>query len=172
MPDYNISIRSLVQHAAVEFAVEEFEEVFDRLPDKIDVAVSAAATEAQQFWSEEAGRKLNTTRLRYQQSLYIYEDFTSSEGTVIGMHTEDKLVIAIEEGAPGFDLKPGFLKGGTRRVIPIPNPPKDMRVVTAGQGDDKWMHPGWPGLDLVGETDKQLDTVIIPKHLNKLFDSL
>ena len=47
-----------------------------------------------------------------------------------------------------------------------------MRIVTSGMGDTKWMHPGFPGINLVEETDKQLDEVIIPKHLEELFKSL
>jgi len=171
MANYDIEVRDLVQRAAVEFAVEEFDESFGKLPDKLDEIAKIAAEEGKQFWSEEAGRMLNSTRQRYQQALHVAEDFSGAGGIIIRMHTEDELVVAIEEGRPGFDMKPGLLKGAALRVIPI-GPVKDMRTVTSGMGDDKWMHPGWRGLKLVEMTDIQLDTVIIPKHLNELFDNL
>ncbi len=171
MADIN-DINDLVTRGALEFAIEDIDEALEVLPNRLKEVAGRAAVEGKEFWSEEAGRRLNTTRNRYQAALYIQEDFGAAGGLTIGMHPTDKLVIAIEEGAPGFDLKPGFLKGAARRVIPIPNPPKDMRVVTDQQGSDKWMHPGWDGMNLVDETDKQLDDVIIPKHLNELFDKL
>lgn len=168
-------INDFVNRAALEFAVEDFEESTEKLQDKLSDVAYKAAEDGKTFWSEEAGRRLNTTRNRYQESLYIYEDF--SEGVVIGMQPADKLVLAIEEGAPGFDLKPGFRKGqpGSSRMIPMAQPPSAnsaARFYFSDQRPDAWMHPGWKGMNLVDETDKQLDDIIIPKHLNELFDSL
>ncbi len=172
MPDVTKDVRDFMQRAALELAIEDLDESFGQIPDRIEEASAKAAEEAKKFWSEEAGRRLNTTRNRYQAALYIDEEFGEDGGLVITMHDTDKLVIAIEEGSPGFDLKPGFLKGGSRRVIPIPSPPKDMRVVTDTQGTDKWMHPGWDGLELAQETDKHIDEVIVPRHLNEIFENL
>jgi hypothetical protein len=162
-------IRNFVNRAALEFVVEEMEGL-DDLPDRLDDLAWRAAEEAKEFWREEAGRMLNTTRLRYQGAIEIYEDFQDG-GLVVGMNMGDQLVIDIEEGKPAYDLKPGFMGGRTHRVIPI-KPPGDMRSVVAGAGDAKWTHPGFRGLDLAGETDKQLDNVIIPKYLDELFNKL
>lgn len=165
----DIDVNGLVQRAAVEYAVEDFDSSMGTLESRMDMAIQSAAAEGMQFWSEEAGRVLNTTRHRYQQALYIYEDFSGESGTVIGLGAEDKLVVAIEEGAGPFDLKPGFLKGRNKAVIPIGNPRVARTVTDESTG---WIHPGWVALNLVVETDKQLDDVIVPKYLQELFGSL
>ncbi len=161
-----------ILHAlAVEWAVEEME-LPDDLDKRLDDLAYEAAVLAKQFWSEEAGRLLNTTRLRYQQSLEIYEDF-SGGGVVIGMNPKAKLSIAQEEGRPSYNLRATHLTGGAvRRVIPYPGASKDMRTMTADQADSKWQHPGFTALNLAEATENQLDRVIVPRLLNKLFDSL
>lgn len=163
-------ISEFVRRAAIEMAVEDIDESFGNLDDLVDNAVQDAADDALEFWEQEAGRMLNTTRKRYQESLYIYEDF-SEGGVVIGMNEQDPLVLNIEKGAEPYSMQEGLLGGSELRVIPI-GPPRDMRAIHSGTDPSKWTHPGFEGLDLAGETDKQLDEVIVPKHLQAIFDKL
>lgn len=166
MKRFDLEMADLVQTALVELAVEELSDLED-LPGKLDQIESDIGREALRYWQEESGKFLNTTRLRYQQSLSIYEDFAEG-GTVVSMATEDKLVIDIEEGKPSFDMKPGLLKGAERRVIPM-NKGTDMRILTKGTDDSKWQHPGFRGLHLAEATDEYINNTLLPKHLDELF---
>jgi len=164
------TINRLLESYIAEMAYDEIDMAAENIENHLDDTIYGIAREALEFWRNEAGRTLNTTRLRYQSALYIYEDF--SEGTVISLTTQnDSLLDAIENGATGFDMKPGLLKGAVRRVIPIGDKP-DFRTVSTSQGSDKWMHPGWEGINLKDVTDDYIDDVLIPKHLEKLLEKL
>lgn len=160
------NITHILNSAAIEFALEDLPDA-EALKTEIDKASWRAANKAKQYLIEESGRKLKTTRSRYANAIYIYEDFMEG-GIVVGVDNKDPLVDAIENGAPGFDMKPGLLKGRKIRVIPL-NKGKDMRTVSAGHGSDKWMHPGWQGLHLIEVLDEELDNTIIPDELNEMF---
>ena len=90
-------------------------------------------------WIDEAGRKLNTTRRRYQDSVQY-----TLEGPyrgVITLQAKDKgtqwLVLALERGVKGFDLKPGRLGKDNR---PAYYWSKHATIVAAG----KKKEPGDP----------------------------
>lgn len=162
------SVTDAVLRSAIELTVEETEK-FEELPDMVVEAAREIGADALHYWRTQAGMMLNTTRERYQQALEVSEDF--SDGVVVRMKEDDKLVVAIECGKQSFDLKPGFLKGRPARVIPI-NPPRDMRTVTSGTDASKWIHPGFTALNLAEETGSYIDDELVPNKLEELFNKL
>jgi hypothetical protein len=165
---YDLEIAQFTAAAATELAVEEIENL-DKFQEEFENAKWSIAQEALDFWKNSAGLHLDTTLNRYQQSLYVYEEF--GEGVVVGMQETDKLVVSIEEGAPPYNMQKGLLGGALRKVIPIGGW-RDMRVVTAGADSSKWQHPGFRGLNLVDEVDDHIDAVLVPAHLEKIFENL
>lgn len=162
------NVADFLRRAAVTYAIEEVSDV-DKLADALDDAAAEIGDQALEYWQREAGQMLNSTRERYQQSLYVYEEF--GEGVVVGQREDDQLVLDIENGKPAFDLKPGFLAGGTRRVIPVGSP-RDMRTLTTGTNNEKWIHPGFRGLHLAEATDKYIDEVLVPAALERILKNL
>jgi len=149
--------------------VYEVAQDMDLTEDEIEEAAYKSAQEALEFWRNEASRRLDSTRDRYVDAIYIYEDF--GEGVVIGLSETDEMVIHLEQGYGRFDMKPGLLQGRDSRVIPIRERsymPVHFRTVTKRQGADKWIHPGWEGLHLVEEVDRELDNKIVPKYIEEL----
>ncbi len=164
-------IVDFIRRAALEFAIEDLDDSFGDIGDRLDDASLLVALEAKAFWQAEAGRTLNTTRLRYQSTIYISEDFTGNKGIFVAMSEQDPLILNIEQGADSYDLKPGLLAGRDSRIIPI-KPFTQMPLLTRWDSETSWIHPGFVGLDLAGETDAYIDEVLIPKHLEELFGNL
>lgn len=145
--------------------------------EAMEDAAWKAAQEGKKYWETLASQSLKTTRPQYVQALYVYESF--SEGVVLGLNTEDNhLVRAIEQGGAPFDMKPGLLKSGHRRkegggryrVIPLA--PNTFRTVSTDMGKDEFFHPGWLGLNLKEEVEKELDENILPKYLEEAYRGL
>lgn len=162
------SINDTVMRAALELAIEETEKL-DELPGMVVAASREIGEAALHYWKTQAGMMLNTTRERYQNTLYL-DDSTPNEIRV-RMRDDDQLIIDIEDGKQPFDLKPGFLRGQPARVIPI-NPPRDMRTVTSGTDPSKWMHPGFTALNLVEETERYIEDELVPNKLDEMFGDL
>lgn len=88
---------------------------------KLPSAVRKIAMEGKSFWKAEAGRKLRASRNAYQQGI----NFTMVDTLSFELTLTDPLGVAVETGAPGFDMKPGLLKNalpwpptGQKRKIP------------------------------------------------------
>lgn len=161
-------INDMVRRAATQYMAEDLDRL-DEFTTKAEEAAWEIGVEAKEFWSSEAARHLNTTRLRYQNALEVYEDF--SEGVTVQLNPDDSFVTEIEEGTPGYDMKPALLGGEIRRVIPI-GPTGEMRVVSRDQGSEVWMKKAHPGLKLEEVVDAHTENAIIPTHLNRLFEEL
>jgi len=162
--------------AVTNKTIHEMQSAVEELPsdkafrEAMEDAAWKAANEAKDLWENEAKKKLKSTRDRYVKTLYIYESF--GEGVVIGMDVgQDKLIDAVENGAPGFDMKRGLLGGRRTRRIFIKNP-GNFKTVNNGMSDDQFMHPGWVGLHLTEEIEKELFNKILPKYLDEAFQAL
>jgi hypothetical protein len=132
-----------------------------------------AAKEAKDFWSEEAGRNLNTTRERYQAQISIYEDYGDNSVAVVLNEENDRLVGGLESGSKPYDMKAGLLDGRQKRIVNMGGPGiTKFKTVTQAPQNAKWQHPGFPGLKLVDIVEDELDNAIIPKYTEKLFKDL
>jgi hypothetical protein len=158
-------IQKMFQNLLTDMAIEELNPIRN-LPNEIEDMSWEAAKKARTYWEQQAGQMLSTQRLPYQQAISVYEDYGEGGGVVVGLSTENKLLLAIEEGAPSFDMKPGLLAGRESRVIPI-GPPGQMRTVTTRQPAHMWVHPGFDGLRLAEDVDQYLDDVILPELLDE-----
>lgn len=85
---------------------------------KLPGLIRRIALAGKNFWKSEAGRRLKTSRKRYQEAVDF--DILGSLDAVIAI--SDTFAADIEFGAPGFDMKPGFMKGakpwGRKRKFP------------------------------------------------------
>lgn len=134
-------------------------------------AFQKAVNEAVDFWKTAAGQRLNTTRDQYISAIRG-DVVTDSDGMPIAdLRLEgDELVSAIETGAPGFDMKPGFLAGKTFARVPVA--PDTIRTVNLDTSANKFLHPGWPGLNIREDVANELLDNILPKHITALMDEV
>lgn len=91
------------------------------LRKKLPATLRRIAIEGKSFWKAEAGRRLKSARTKYQQAidLQIVDDF-SFYLTLTG-----PFAYGIEEGRPGFDMKPGLMRNA------LPWPPKKRKFPRA-----------------------------------------
>jgi len=173
MARYNHLIQNMIRDITTKM-VDGMLPNADELEDMIIDASWEAAEEAKDFWSAEAGRVLNTTRERYQRQIGTYQSFEDADaGIVVMLNTDnDKLVKAIEDGAPKYSLKPGFLQNRQTRVIPMKVASPPFRTVSAKAQATPWEHPGFIGLKLAEIVDDELDQTILPKHATRIFKKL
>lgn len=134
---------------------------FDRLLEKYSQDI---AREARDFWIAEAGRRLKSSKRRYQDAIVL----ESVSGGGFTMSLNDPLAIAVETGAPGFDMKPGLMG----KVVPMNLEKSEsasytptFRTVTQ-QG--KWKHPGWEARNIADAVIDEVTEVIIPKYIQKI----
>lgn len=158
----------------VEFP-EELRDFEKRIKRKLPGTMRRIALEGKSFWKTLAGQKLKSSRNAYQKGL----DFEIVDDLSFYLTLEGYIPYSVEMGRNGFDMKPGLLKNAKSRVIPLNvnryinmTKPTVFRTVSVTSRPDSWMHPGWKGKKLSDEVVKELDTAIIPKHLNKLFQEL
>lgn len=70
------------------------------------------AQQAYHEWQEEAGRRLKTTRRRYQDAIQLVVDGNKAELRLQAKDASTQwLVNALEYGVESFDMKPSRLKG-------------------------------------------------------------
>jgi hypothetical protein len=90
----------------------DFEKISRELHKVIGEGLRTLTMQAYEEWQNEAGRKLKTTRRRYQDSLhYTIKSETEAE---ITLYSKDKktawLVTSIERGVEGFSIREAVLK--------------------------------------------------------------
>jgi len=78
-----------------------------RITRKLPGLIRRITVEGKNFWKSEAGRKLKSSRTRYQAAI----DFDISSSTSATLSLTDSFALDIEFGSPGFDMKPGFMRG-------------------------------------------------------------
>ena len=152
-----------------------------KLKAKLQSALNRIGRDGKNFWKSEAGRRLKSSRLAYQNSIEWSADIHDrvSIGLTSGTDRENKLANAVETGFAKFDMKPGLLAGRDYRVIPLNvnrnivfRNPKVFRVVSTKSPSNSWIHPGFDGVDIADTVVDQLNEVIIPKRIGDLLDNL
>lgn len=87
-------------------------------------------------WNYQAQKEIKTKAAEYMQGV----SFTMTDDGV-DVTVQGWFPVALEQGTPPYDLKPGFLKGGkTHRVIPFAD--GGFRTVSASSPPGSWWHPG------------------------------
>lgn len=154
------------------------EELYDAMCDAtIDIAV-----EARNYWEAVAGQTLNKTRDRYIKALEFVQKADNEISIQLNPGKEHTFANMLEGGWESFDMKPGFLKGRTYRVIPLDTPSgKLFRTVSLTSPDSSWRNLGkWSGklgqrkegYNLREEVAKELEDNIIPRHLDRIISEL
>ncbi len=144
---------------------------------RIDLLMRNVAEKAEAHWKELAESKLTSTRKIYQDNIKIVEGFNSYY-VILGNYTDKApLAIAVEDGAPGFDMNPehgGLRKGRTRRLIPLwkGHPTETTKPVWVEKDSTGWKHPGWKGIHLVDKVVKHLVDTVIPEELDSLLNDV
>jgi hypothetical protein len=126
------------------------------------------AGEARDFWISEAGRRLKSSKRRYQDSI-VLEGGASASGFTLSL--SDPLAIAVELGSQGFDMKPGLMG----KVVPMNLDKQEVstsptfRTVTRAGG---WVHPGWEARNIIDDVATEIVDTIIPKYIQKIIEEL
>lgn len=156
-----------------------FEDFTEEFNTQFTKGLKKLGYESKSFWISEAGRRLNRSRKAYQRSITVSVD----DGLVqiklaapggLASKNERWLALAVEQGLPSYDLKPGFLKGGKKsRVIPLDTKydGKIFRTVKATGHENKWIYPGLRGLNLRDTVIDEVNNVLIPKYVQIAFDN-
>lgn len=171
-----------------------------RIKRKLPGTIRRIALEGKSFWKTLAGQKLKSSRNAYQKGIdfEIVDDlsfYLTLEGYLPYSVESGRNGFDMK---PGF-LKGASTHMGRRgprsrsqkaesagkaalptsqyRIIPLNvnryiNMTKPTVFRTVSANSTGWQHPGWKGMQLADEVVKELDTIIIPKHLNKLFQEL
>lgn len=132
------------------------------------------AYEGKEFWKTEAGKKLNTTREAYQSALGVQDkgdgSYTITLAGTGGRGTKEQrwLALALEDGTPSYDMKPGLL--GERPIRRIRLADGNFRMVHPNQLG-KWIHPGFQGLKLQDIVADHISTVIVPRATEEAFNA-
>ncbi len=140
----------------------------DRYKELLDKYASAIAGEARDFWISEAGRRLKSSRQRYQDSIVL----AHVDGDGFMLMLTDPLAAAVEVGAPGFDMRPGLMG----KVVPM-NLGKQATVSdhtfrTVNKFTGKWKHPGWEGKNIADDVITEIVEVIVPKYVQKVIEEI
>jgi hypothetical protein len=150
------------------------------LEDELDKAIPKIAEDAKTFWKQEAAKRLHSTLQAYQKSLVVnnhgYGDYSVTLGGRGGRASkEDRwLANALENGTPGWDMKPGYLKGAASRIVPLMTKDKGLifRTVRNSEQRTPWKHPGFKGIKIGPMVIQELAEVIIPAYIHDILDKL
>lgn len=83
-----------------------------RIKQAIDEGTRTLTTQAMHEWQDEAGRRLKTTRRRYQDAIQMTVDGNTSELRLQAKDAKTQwLVTSLEYGVEPFDMKPKRLEG-------------------------------------------------------------
>ncbi|MDB5716296.1 MAG: hypothetical protein JWO15_3693 [Sphingomonadales bacterium] len=167
-----------VQIQSIELELNEniinFEAFNQEFVAQFQKRLKKIAYEGKDFWSSEAGKRLNTTREAYQASLAVQDkgdgSYTISVAGKGGKGTKDQrwLALALEDGIPSYDMKPGLL--GNRPIRRIRLADGNFRMVHPAQVG-KWIHPGFQGLKIQDIVADHVATVLVPKITEEAFDA-
>lgn len=152
----------------------DFEAFNQEFVDQFQKRLKKIAYEGKEFWKTEAGKRLNTTREAYQASLGVQDNGDGSYSISIagkgGKGTKDQrwLALALEDGTPSYDMKPGLLAGAPFRRIRLAD--GNFRMVHPAQVG-KWIHPGFQGLKLQDIVADHVATVLVPKITEEAFNA-
>lgn len=143
--------------------------------------------ETYDFWVTVASQKLNKTRDRYVDNLFVKK--TSDKNIVFELTGP---AVPVERGWEPFDMKPGFaassklkdrkmkipadkraefIKGKAptpKLIIPIDPARGIFKTFTLAQiGSSMWENSGYKGAHLIPSIKQQLKEVILPKYVGR-----
>lgn len=148
----------VIDNISIEFDEQAMADLIDHVNLRIDLAMDELADEVEWTWRRLAAdsSKLNTTKQTYLDAIEV-----SREGDSIVLALTDTLAAAVEEGSDPYDLKPGFLKGRTHRVIPLVESGRPVQFRTISQKSGPWIHPGIHPRSIVGEVKAEVENTIL-----------
>ncbi len=142
---------------------------------RYDDFMRAVAEKAEAYWKQLADDKLESTAKIYKDNIKIEQGFNSYY-IILGNYTDKApLALAVEDGAPGFDMRPGFTKGSeNRRLVPLwkGHPNKTVPVWIDKRDTGGWQHPGWEGEHLRDGVVEYIEQVILPEEVDILLNGI
>jgi len=127
----------------------------DDIKDHVDGGMEKLAEEIEWAWRTKAGQSLNKSKDKYLKGLTVENNDGNIEVTLTGW-----VPVAIESGAPGFDLHEGFLKGAMSRVIPLEKETGHPIFRTISIGSPGWLHPGIEARPIYDEIENDMPDII------------
>lgn len=143
----------------------------ERFDELMASYVPEMAAKARDFWMTEAGQRLRTSKKDYQDGIQLTN--TDKGGFVLTL--SGALAVAVEEGAPGFDMNPG-LQGKNvplnldREVVDV-RPPWYSNPTFRKGGNFK-NHPGWSGKNIIADVQDYIENELIPEYTQKVIEEL
>lgn len=74
-----------------------------------------------------------------------------------GAYIVDAVVFLLDRGWKRFDMKPGLLRGGRYKRVPLL---PGVRTVSQSSNPNSWIHPGFKGAKIVPKVEKAAKGVI------------
>lgn len=158
----------------VEFpeGLRDFEKRFNL---KIPSMMRRVANEGKSFWKTLAGQKLKSSRMAYVKGI----DIEKTDNNTMQLSLSGYVAYHVEVGRDAFDMKPGFLKNGRYKVVPLNvnryinmQKPTVFRTVSVNSPAASWQHPGWKGMKLADEVVRELQDTIVPRNIEKMFKEM
>lgn len=179
MPSFEVDLPIIDFDLYFSFKVEKELIPTKKLARKVPKYLRKAAIRGRRYWREEAGRRLKTSRIRYQRSLGYKEGYADSFAITLGEAgtiAENKLAVAVEAGMPPFNLAKA---AGRTRNVPLnvngyihPFKAKVFRKRSVNAPPGVWDHPGLPAANIADAVVKELTERIIPEEFAKMLEEL
>ena len=154
-------------HFSMEMDTKSIDIIEDILDDYMDSFLDELTEEIEWSWRKLAGEdpRLRSSRAKYLDAIEVHRD-----GDEIVLGLTDELAAALEEGSEPYDLKPGFLRGKTHRIIPLvdsgTNNVTRFRTVTVNsQG---WIHPGYKPVSITEKVQVELESNLIGEVFSRV----
>lgn len=145
--------------------LESFNE--DIFKDTMYQAIQNMAQETMDFWKSIAGRRLKSSRAKYQQAIQL-EGVT---GDSFDVTLSGGFAYALEVGTGGpypMQMEKGKIAPlNVNRLIVFTKP----QVWRTGTGEP-WMHPGFPGFNMRNDVVDELLDNILPKYVDEVMSKL
>jgi hypothetical protein len=109
--------------------------------------------EMEMQWMRHAQMKLKTTSKQFMDGVNITQVPDGIDIEISGW-----LPVALETGAPSFDMKPGLLGNRSSRVIKLHD--GEFRTVSKNSPQDSWIHPGFESRNIHEAVEAEADDMI------------
>ena len=128
----------------------------------IEEGMAELRDEVEQRWYEMADDQLGSRSELYKENVTFEEMERSLMVTIQGP------AVGMEQGTGPYDLKPGFLRGQTTRVIPLEkkHPEKGGQTLqfrTLTSWATGWWHPGFQASGISAQIMDVMEDEIVPK---------
>jgi hypothetical protein len=152
-------------HISFDIDDKAMAELVDHVHLRIDTALEELTDEVEWVWRKIAAgsNKLNTTKDIYLDAIKV-----EREGDEIVMSLTNDLANQVESGSDPYDLKPGFLKGRTHRVIPLVEQGRPVKFRMISQKSEPWIHPGIHPRNIIDEVKAELENNIIDEVFSRV----